>query len=111
MMPTMVQAFVIIGILALGTALTRFLPFICFPNAESAPRYVLYLGKMLPSAAISILVVYCLKDVSFAAAPHGLPEAIAIAVVVGLHLWRKNTLLSIAIGTVVYMLLVQMVFE
>ena len=110
-MPTTVQALAIIAILALGTAITRFLPFIFFPNAASAPKYVIYLGKMLPTAAISLLVVYCLREVTFAAAPHGIPEAIAIAAVVALHIWRKNTLLSIAAGTVIYMLLVQFVWK
>jgi len=109
-MPTTLQALTIIAILALGTAITRFLPFVFFPKAESAPRYIIYLGKMLPTAAISILVVYCLRGVTFAAAPHGIPEAIAIAAVAALHIWRKNTLLSIAVGTVIYMFLVQVVF-
>jgi len=109
-MPTTLQALVIIAILAFGTALTRFLPFILFPNAASAPRYIIYLGRMLPTAAISLLVVYCLRDLSFAAAPHGVPEAIAIAAVVALHIWRKNTLLSIGVGTVIYMLNVQFVY-
>jgi len=110
-MPTTLQALIIIAILALGTAITRFLPFIFFPDASSAPRYVIYLGKMLPTAAISILVVYCLREVTFAAAPHGIPEAIAIIAVAVLHIWRKNTLLSIGAGTVIYMLLVQFVFK
>jgi len=109
-MTTTLQALIIIAILALGTAITRFLPFVIFPDAASVPRYVVYLGKMLPTAAISILVVYCLRDVTFAMAPHGAPEVIAIAAVVALHIWRKNTLLSIAAGTVIYMLLVQFVF-
>jgi len=109
-MPTAAQALVTIAILAFGTAITRFLPFVFFPNAESAPRYVHYLGKMLPTAAISLLVVYCFRHVEFAAAPHGLPEVISVAVVAVLHIWRKNTLLSIAVGTVVYMLLVQLIF-
>ena len=109
-MPTTIQALAIIAILAFGTAITRFLPFVFFPNAASAPKYIIYLGKMLPTAAISILVIYCLRDVSFAAVPHGVPEAIAIAAVVALHIWKKNTLLSITVGTVLYMLLVQFVF-
>ena len=109
-MPTTIQALAIIAILAFGTALTRFLPFILFPNAASAPRYIIYLGRLLPTAAISLLVVYCLRDISFASAPHGIPEAVAIAAVVALHIWRKNTLLSIGVGTVIYMLLVQFVF-
>jgi branched-subunit amino acid transport protein AzlD len=109
-MPTTTQALAIIAILAAGTAITRFLPFIFFPKAESAPRYVIYLGRMLPTAAISLLVVYCLREVNFAAAPHGAPEAIAIAAVAALHIWKKNTLLSIGAGTAIYMLLVQFVF-
>jgi branched-subunit amino acid transport protein AzlD len=87
------------------------LPFIFFPDAAAAPRYIIYLGKMLPAAAIGLLVVYCLRDINFAAAPNGLPEAIAIAAVTALHLWKKNTLLSIAAGTAIYMLLVQFVFS
>ena len=110
-MPTTLQALATIAILALGTAATRFLPFILFPNAASAPRYITYLGKMLPAAAISLLVVYCLRYVTFTASPHGIPEAIAIAAVATLHIWRKNTLLSIATGTLIYMLLVQFVFH
>jgi len=110
-MLTSAQALIIIGLLALGTIITRFLPFVLFPNAASAPRYVLYLGKMLPAAAISLLVVYCLKDISFGQAPHGIPEAIAILAVAGLHIWVKNTLLSIAAGTIIYMLLIQLLFH
>jgi len=107
---TTLQALIIIGVLALGTAITRFLPFLFFPNASSAPKYITYLGKMLPASAISLLVVYCLRYINFAVAPRGIPEAIAIAVVAGLHIWKSNTLLSIAAGTVVYMLLVQFAF-
>ena len=109
-MPTTMQAIIIIGLLALGTALTRFLPFVLFRDAAAAPRYVSYLGKLIPPAAISLLVVYCLRDISVTSAPHGLPEAIGILVVAGLHVWKSNTLLSIAAGTVCYMLLVQFVF-
>lgn len=108
-MLTTQQALAIIVILAIGTAITRFLPFIFFPNAESAPKYIHYLGKMLPAAAISLLVVYSFRDVEILSSPHGIPEAISIAVVAALHIWRKNTLLSIAAGTVLYMLLVQFV--
>jgi branched-subunit amino acid transport protein AzlD len=109
-MLTTAQALIIIATLAFGTAITRFLPFVLFRNAAAAPRYVQYLGKLLPPAAISLLVVYSLRYISFAAAPHGLPEAIAILVVAALHIWKKNTLLSIVVGTVSYMLLVQFVF-
>ena len=109
-MLTTTQMFIIIALLAVGTALTRFLPFVLFRDAASAPPYVCYLGKLLPTAAISLLVVYCLRYISLASAPHGIPEVIGIIVVAALHLWRKNTLLSIAVGTVCYMLLVQFVF-
>ena len=109
-MPTIIQTFVTIAVLAFGTAITRFLPFVCFPNAASAPRYVRYLGKMLPTAAISLLVVYCFRNIEFAAAPHGIPEVISILAITALHIWKKNTLLSIAAGTAIYMLLVQFLF-
>ena len=109
-MLTTSQALIIIALLVLGTGITRFLPFILFPKAESAPGFIIYLGQMLPRAVIGLLVVYCVKGVSLTKAPHGLPEALAIAAVVALHLWKKNTLLSIGGGALLYMLLVQMVF-
>ena len=93
-----------------ATAMTRFLPFLIFPAGKPTPKYIQYLGKYLPSAVFGLLVVYCLKNVTLLSGSHGLPEAIAIAVTAGLHLWRKQMLLSIAGGTVCYMLLVQMVF-
>ena len=109
-MLTTIQTFVIITVLALGTAITRFLPFLCFPSAASAPRYVHYLGKMLPTAAISLLVVYCFRDIEFTVIPHGIPEVISIVAIAALHIWKKNTLLSITAGALIYMLLVQLVF-
>ena len=110
MILTTVETLIIIGVLALGTAITRFLPFVFFPNAAAAPKYITYLGKMLPAAAISLLVVYCLRYIDFMAGTRGIPEFIAIAVVAGLHIRWGNTLISIAAGTAVYMLLVQFVF-
>ena len=104
------QRIMTIAVVALGTMLTRFLPFLVFPAGKTTPRYVQYIGRVLPGAVFSLLVVYCLKNVSLLAAPHGLPEAIAIAVVAALHLWKRQMLLSIAGGTVCYMLLVQCVF-
>lgn len=104
------QALIIIAMMALGTLIPRFLPFILFPSREATPKYVVYLGQTLPFAAIGLLVVYCLKGVSPSIAPHGLPEAIAVLGVALLHIWRKNTLLSIGGGTLLYMLLVQLVF-
>ena len=89
---------------------TRFLPFILFPEGKPTPKYIQYLGRVLPAAVFGLLVVYCLKDVSIFSGSHGLPEFIAIAVVILLHLWKRQMFLSIAGGTVCYMLLVQLVF-
>lgn len=107
---TLTQQLVTIGLCALATMLTRFLPFLLFSSKRPTPKYVQYLGKALPPAIFGMLVVYCLKNVSIVSGSHGLPELIAIAVTIGLHLWRRQTLLSIAGGTVAYMLLVQLVF-
>lgn len=90
--------------------LTRFLPFIIFTSKRPAPKYIQYLGKALPAAIFGMLVVYCLNNVSFVSGTHGLPELIAIAVTVLLHLWKRKMLLSVAGGTVCYMLLVQFIF-
>ena len=104
------QMLVTVGGCILATVLTRFLPFVLFPNGKSIPKYVQYLGKVLPGAVFGMLVVYCLKNVTWLSGNHGLPEIIAILVIVALHKWKKQTLLSIAGGTVCYMLLVQFVF-
>lgn len=105
-----VQALITIALCAVATMLTRFLPFLLFPAGKPTPKFVRYLGYALPPAVFSMLVVYCLKNVQITAGSHGLPELIAISVVAALHLWKKQTLLSIAGGTLVYMLLVQFVF-
>ena len=89
---------------------TRLIPFLFFPKGKEIPPIIRYPGRVLPPAVIGMLVIYCLKNVSLIAAPHGIPELLAIAAVVGLHLWKKNTLLSIFGGTAFYMLLVQVVF-
>ena len=107
---TPLQTLGIILAVAAGTQLTRWLPFWLFPEKKRPPAVVTYLGKVLPPAMMGLLVVYCLRNVDIAAAPHGLPELIALAVVTALHLWKRNVLLSIGAGTVVYMLLVQLVF-
>lgn len=104
------EQIITIAVVALGTMLTRFLPFLLFPAGKPTPRYVQYLGKALPGAVFGLLVVYCLKNVSLLSGSHGLPELIAILVVAGLHLWKRQMLLSIAGGTICYMLLVQLVF-
>lgn len=107
---TLTQQIIMICIVVFGTMLTRFLPFLVFGRGKETPKYVQYLGKALPAAVFGLLVVYCLKDVNILSASHGIPEAIAILVVVLLHLWKKQMLLSIAGGTVCYMLLVQLWF-
>lgn len=107
---TLIQQLVIILMVSLGTMVMRFLPFVVFPAGKPTPKYIQYLGKVLPGAVFGMLVIYCLKDVSFLSAPFGIPEMIAIAVVILLHLIKKQMLLSMAGGTIVYMLLVQLVF-
>ena len=100
----------LIIVCALVTMLTRFLPFLIFGEKRKTPDIVTYLGSVLPFAIMGMLVVYCLKDVAFLTAPYGAPELIAIAITAGLHIWRRNSLLSIGVGTVSYMLLVQFIF-
>ncbi|MDX8044972.1 branched-chain amino acid transporter permease [Gracilibacillus sp. S3-1-1] len=107
---TLTQQIITIAMVVLGTMITRFLPFIVFPSNKPTPKYVQYLGKVLPAAVIGLLVVYCLKDVNILAGNHGIPELAGVIVVVLLHVWKKSMLLSIAGGTIFYMLLVQFVF-
>ena len=107
---TFSQQIMTIGIVVFGTMLTRFLPFLVFGRGKETPKYIQYLGKILPAAVFGLLVVYCLKDVSVLSGSHGIPEAISILVVVFLHLWKRQMLLSIAGGTVCYMLLTQLLF-
>ena len=102
------NAAVLAAVMSLVTILLRFLPFLIF--RKQTPAYITYLGKVLPPAIIGMLVVYCLKDITLTVRPHGLPELIAAACVVGLQVWRRNALISILSGTVVYMLLIQTVF-
>ena len=104
------QTLLMILAIALGTLLTRALPFLLFPQDKEPPRIIRDLTTLLPPAVMGLLVVYCLKGVSLTAAPYGIPELIGVTVTAGLHLWRRNTLLSIAAGTVVYMVLVQFAF-
>ncbi len=99
-----------IAVIALVTMALRFLPFLIFGGNRKTPPLITYLGQVLPYAIMGMLVVYCLKDVNLSASPFGIPEAIGCALVVGLHVWKRNTLLSIGLGTVCYMLLVQFLF-
>ena len=105
-----VHSIAIIAVTALVTAALRFLPFLIFGENRKTPEIITYLGQVLPFAIMGMLVVYCLKDVSFLSAPFGIPEVIGCAAVAGLHVWKRNTLLSIGAGTIIYMLLVQFVF-
>ncbi len=106
---TFFQRLITISMVVLGTVLTRFLPFLLFPAGKPTPKYIQYLGKVLPPAVFGLLVVYCLKNVSVFSGSHGIPEAVSIALVIVLHLWRRQMLLSIAGGTLCYMLLVQFI--
>ncbi len=106
----MSHAALIIVVAGAVTLLIRFLPFLIFNGKRETPPYIIYLGKVLPYAIMGMLVIYCLRGISFAAAANFLPELIACAVVVLAHVWKRNTLLSIISGTVCYMLLVQFVF-
>lgn len=104
------EILMIMAAMAAGTALTRFLPFILFPQGRKMPRYVEYLGGTLPYATMGLLVVYCLKGIDLFHSPFGLPELIACAAVAALHAFKRNSLLSIGAGTLLYMFLVQIVF-
>lgn len=105
-----VTSVLIILIVALTTFATRVLPFLIFPKGKEIPHVVQYLGKVLTPAVIGMLVVYCLKGMSLLVSPYGLPEILASVTVVALHVWKRNNLLSIGAGTVLYMFLVQYVF-
>jgi len=100
----------IIAVCALVTIALRFLPFLVFGENRQTPPLVSFLGQVLPYSIMGMLVVYCLKDVTLTASPFGIPEAIGCVIVAGLHVWKRNTLLSIGAGTVCYMFLVQFLF-
>lgn len=104
------HSILVIAVIALVTMGLRFLPFFIFGGKRQTPEAVTYLGRVLPYAIMGMLVIYCFKNVSFVAKPYGLPEILAGATVVLLHVWKRNTLLSIVTGTIVYMLLIQFVF-
>lgn len=102
------QQIITIMLMALVTLLTRALPFMLFPPGHQTPAYIRYLGRVLPLAVFGMLVVYCLKDVQWLSGGHGVPELIGIAATVGLHLWKRQMLWSIAGGTLIYMLIIRM---
>jgi branched-subunit amino acid transport protein AzlD len=107
---TETQTIIMILAVAAGTIVTRFLPFVLFPENKEVPAYIVYLGKALPPAMMGLLVVYCLKGVHVLNSPFGIPELLAIISIIFLHKWKSNALLSIGGGTAIYMILVQMVF-
>ena len=100
-----------VAIVVAGTLLTRFSAFLIFPPGKKAPDLVQYLGKALPAAVMGMLVVYTFKDTIVLSYPYGIPELIALLVTVGMHVWRRNMFMSIGAGTVVYMILIQAVFN
>ena len=104
------QQLVTVGVIILATVIMRFLPFVLFPDNKPTPKFIHYLGVVLPGAGFGLLMVYALKGVNVLEGSHGIPELIAIAVTAGVHLWKKQMLISISAGTICYMLLVQFVF-
>ena len=109
-MSSTTHALLLILVIALVTAGLRFLPFLIFNDSKPVPAYVTYLGRVLPYAIMAMLVVYCLKSISFVKAPFGIPELLCTALVALIHIWKRNTLFSIICGTVCYMVLNQFLF-
>lgn len=105
-----IHSLIIIIVTALVTFSTRVIPFLLFPEGRKIPKIVQYLGKVLPPAVIGMLIIFCFRNTDVVHAPHGIPELICAALVVILHIWKRNNLLSIGAGTVLYMILVQTVF-
>ena len=109
-MPDLRYSAIAVAVIALVTIALRFVPFLIFGGKRKTPEIITYLGKVLPYAIMGMLVVFCLKGVTPLSYPYGLPELISCAVVVVLHVWKRNTLLSIICGTACYMVLIQLVF-
>ena len=106
---TVTEQIITIALCGLATMLTRFLPFLLFSGKSKTPEYITYLGKALPAAIFGMLVVYCLKSVNFFATPYGIPELAAVALTAAVHIYKRNTLLSIALGIACYMLLIRII--
>ena len=104
------HAIIVIAVMGLAVLATRIVPVLIFGRGEKVPEFILYLGRVVPYTAMGLLIVYCLRDMPVLEAPHGLPEIISLAVVTGTYLWKRNTILSVVIGTVLYMFLVQSIF-
>lgn len=107
---TLIQQIITVAMIVIGTMTTRFLPFIIFPAGKPTPKYIQYLGNVLPGAVFGMLVIYCLKNISIFTGSYGIPELISIIFVIILHLFKRQMLLSISGGTILYMLLVQFIF-
>ena len=109
-MPDPKHALLVILVMGAATLLTRLLPVLIFGRGEKVPDFVMYLGRVVPYTAMGLLIVYCLRDVSFLSGSRGLPEAVALGIVAASYLWKRNTIASVVSGTLVYMLLVQRIF-
>ena len=107
---TFKQQIITVALIILATVIMRFLPFVLFPDNKPTPKFIRYLGTVLPAAVFGLLMIYALKGVSLLQGSHGIPELIAIVITAAVHLWKKQMLLSISAGTICYMLLVQFVF-
>ena len=107
---TTTQRIITIAIIVAVTVFTRAVAFFAFPDGKKTPKYIRYLGQVLPAAALGMLVVYCLKDSNVLAGNHAIPETLGVAAVAVLHFWKKNMFLSILGGTAIYMILVNFVF-
>ena len=104
------HAMIVIAVMGLAVLATRIVPVLIFGRGEKVPEFILYLGRVVPYTAMGLLIVYCLRDMPVLEAPHGLPEIISLAVVTVTYLWKRNTILSVVIGTALYMFLVQSIF-
>ena len=104
------QQLITFAVIVIATVIMRFIPFVLFPDNKPTPKFIHYLGTVLPAAVFGLLMIYALKNVSILEGSHGLSELIAIVITAAVHLWKKQMLLSISAGTICYMLLVQLVF-
>lgn len=104
------HAMIVIAVMGLAVLATRIVPVLIFGRGEKVPEFILYLGRVVPYTAMGLLIVYCLRDMPVLEAPHGLPELISLAAVTVTYLWKRNTIMSVVLGTALYMFLVQSVF-
>ncbi len=104
------HAMIVIIVMGLAVLATRVVPVLLFGRGEKVPEFIMYLGRVVPYTGMGLLIVYCLRDFPVLEAPHGLPELISLAAVTLSYLWKRNSILSVVIGTALYMFLVQSVF-